>query len=189
MDTRRLGLVVLAFLLPVMAHADRHKIGFRGALVDARRSNIWGLQFSADFPFYGEQDDNASQGPKLGTLGLVTELSMVAGTHSVTETEKQVHLSQFTGLLGLRYSFNRFLSSHAQLFVQGQAGFAKERQDDVRRDLMAFAWGIGLHIPLGSTSPDDHPALGLCLQYDRYGIGTSPTEWYSQLSAGFVPPR
>lgn len=50
MDKRRLGLGLLFFILPLTAHADRHKIGFRGAITDAKRSSLKGGQFSIEFP-------------------------------------------------------------------------------------------------------------------------------------------
>jgi hypothetical protein len=166
-------------MLPIAAYADRHKIGARGAVARADRSNLWGIQFSTDFTLYGAQKDRYKE-PKLGTLSAVFEGSLVHGTHEREE------LSQATLLIGPRYSFNRVAGSRVQPYAQALVGRAWERQRGIQRSLTAFALGGGLYFPLGPTSAGDHAPLGVSVQYDHYGLSADPADWYPQITVGIV---
>ncbi len=189
MNARPLCLALLVLLLPVVARADRHKIGFRGAGVYAGRSELWGLQISFDVPFHGESKEDPTCPPEagkpkvnLGTWSAILEVSLVSGIH------KGEPLSQYTSLGGLRYSLNRIGQKRkVQPFAQALLGRAEERLGVQPSALsLAGAFGGGVDIPFGSVADNGHPWSAIRVQADAYWQRAHPTVWYPQVSVGFV---
>jgi hypothetical protein len=173
MDTRRIYLVLLALLLPVVAQADRHRMGGRLGLTDARRSNLWGVGTSFDLPLVLKRDASAPTGRgEDHTFSAIVELSIVWGTHDGED------LTQFTYLSGLRYSLNKIPWRKLELYVQGLVGGWHSNREDVR-DLPVAAVGAGLYYPFNGEK------VGVSLQVDRY-LPQGPPEAYTQISLGLV---
>lgn len=203
MDKRCYGLGLLFVMLPLTAHADRHKIGLRGAVTYAKRSALKGGLLSTEIPLArkvpkpdccccctqplpdccgkqaspdcGQGESTPASAPReKRTLSAVLEGSIVTGEHEGED------LVQATYLSGLRYSFNHPGQDHVQIYLQGLVGGSHDSRGEVR-DRPLAALGGGLHIPL----TDSH-VWAISLQVDRYALLGGSTEWYTEVSLGLV---
>jgi hypothetical protein len=175
MNTRRASLALLVLLLPAAAHADRHKIGFRGGWAWPKRSSLDGLQLALDVPLKGQLKPGGRK--VFGTLGVVADLSWANGTH------EEEPFSQSAYLGGLSYSVNKLADGWLQPSVSLKLGVVREEQASVRRSSFAFTSGVGLYLRL--VSINDRVEIGVAGHYDYYHIA-SPTNWYHQPSVGLV---
>lgn len=188
MDKRRLCLVLLFCTLPVAAHADRHKKGFRVAGAKTERSNLKGWQFSTEFPLARKEakagcccctqaspdgtQDGAAPTPEERTLSAVLEGGIVAGEHEGED------LVQITYLSGLRYSFNRPFQKRVQVFVQALVGGSHDSRGKVHDQPLATG-GVGLHVPVRDW-------WGISVEVDRCVLMAGAKEWYTEISVGLV---
>jgi hypothetical protein len=174
MFSRRLGLALLVLLLPVVAHADRHRIGGRIAGADAHRSNLFGGGTSLDFPLSWKRDYSAPSKEEDHTFSAIVELSLVTGTHDGE------NLTQFTYLSGLRYSLNKIPWKEIEFYAQALVGGWHSNRGDVR-DLPVAALGVGVYHPFST----EDEKVGISFQVDRYFPQGAP-QAYWQFSIGLV---
>jgi hypothetical protein len=184
MDTRRFVPALLVLMLPIEAHADRHKIGFRNGVADAERSSLWGPSFSTDFTIWGDEKD-PNKKAKPVTVSVIIEGNVLIGTH------KRVRVYQGTFAYGLRFTYNKWLVGGKPIEIFGQVarGHMWESQDGFQRRPTPRVYGFGLYRTLGSLSEVQGSSVGVALQWDRYRLNTSPVESYSQWTGGFVIRR
>jgi hypothetical protein len=188
MRKRSASLILVLLLVPALAWADRHKAGIRVAGAKSFRSSLLGVQLGGEFPLHGHPPGETASTPgtpatkkrPLGTLAMVAELSLVAGTHE-DET-----LDQFTLVVGPRYTVGH---SRFQPFLHALVGGARLSRGEIRTP-PAAAFGGGCDIPWGSVAMDGdhpgHPRIAIRVQADGFYLRAQPTDWYLQVSIGVV---
>lgn len=178
MDKRRVILVVLLCLLPLPARADRHKIGFRGAVPYAERSSLKGVGFSTDFPLARKEVSATGNGAD-HTFSAILEGSVVWGEHEGED------LTQTTYLSGLRASLNRIKEGPLDVFAQVLVGGSHDSRGEIQNQPVV-AGGVGLHFHFAAPTPDRAREWGVSLQIDRYVLLSGTKEWYTNISLGIV---